>query len=256
MKTIEIRKNQLLLSNISSFTRLILQITHVSLSSVMNHQLPYLEPQNIDEFSFTFKVRLKLGLIAIAIATGTAFTYHKLEDKYKDTFNFGATVFGVSIAGVSAIHAYRDFVASRKIQSSEILVSREEKILDRTIAYISRWNCPEYGHFRATIKEIIGELEANKISNLKDHLEENREKAQDIITILNFLEELAFLIDEGLIHEERARKYFRGIVIQTYTKLSSVIHVRKQATNERAYEYLCNLYNKWDSNGTNKLDIQ
>ena len=209
----------------------------------------------LDEIGFTFKVKIKIGITSLIIAAGLTVIYSHLNEKQREVFNFGAVAFGVCIAGTSTFHAYRSIMHSSRLQEREVRVKKEEKKLDRAIDYIGRWNHPDYAHIKATITEITKGIENQEHTSISDYLKNEPLKTQEVVSILNFLEELSFLVYEGILDKKMIYVFYRGIIVRCYEVLVPfLIYRRNEMSNKKLYEQFEKLYFEWkdiSGNGSN-----
>lgn len=212
--------------------------------------LTTLQSNDIDKYNLKFYITFSVWVTAFIIAGAlTGFYYFIEEETKRDVFNFGTTAFGVSIASASAVHVYRDLKKTAERQDREIKAQRYEERLNRTISYISRWNSPEYSAIRSTIGKTLKEIDNNELVR---HLKANPKESQDFVTILNFLEEVSYLICKGFVEEKILKEFYHGIIRTTYLKLFLFIDSRRrEADNEKLYVYLETLYDAWKTNGKN-----
>ncbi|NET11129.1 MAG: DUF4760 domain-containing protein, partial [Symploca sp. SIO2B6] len=142
-----------------------------------------------------------------------------------------------------------EIAASRQERISERENEAKIRILDRTIDYISRWNHPDFSSSRATMKKAL--LESNKQnSKLATYLDQHPDQAQDVVSVLNFLEELSFLTHEGDLDKEKLATFYRGIFDMVYSEFFQFIQSRREEKNrEKLYEHFEKLHQEWQVNG-------
>ena len=127
--------------------------------------------------------------------------------------------------------------------------NQEEAHINRTISYIQRWN--ELSFSRVKVLSFMRDIVKLKYDERSDFIshktDEDIELRAELIGTLNFLEEMAILIGNQLVHESLLYQFFRGIVI-TYVEVFSIwIQVRRASTaNGKIYERLTDLYERWE----------
>ena len=214
--------------------------------------IPTPHSDNPDEVGFTFKGKVRIGIASLVVASGLTFIYSRLDEDQRDVFNFGSAAFGVCITGVSAFHAYRGIMQSSRFQEMEARVNKKDKIIDRTIDYIGRWNHPDYAHIKATVNEILTSIDDQEHTSVIDYLKDKPLKTQEVTSILNFLEELSFLIYEDIIDKQMAYIFYRGIIIRCYEVLvPHIMDRRNKVNNKKIYEQLEKLYFEWKDTDVN-----
>ncbi|TNZ66624.1 DUF4760 domain-containing protein [Vibrio parahaemolyticus] len=124
---------------------------------------------------------------------------------------------------------------------------RREKV-EYATRYIQRWNDPSLFHTMARI------FNSRNIEFLRSIDEESYEKFRvvhkdgfdDVVTILNFMEEVAQAVESGLADERTLRKYFQHSLIETYSILEHfVLLTRDQKFNTSAYRSTERLVGLW-----------
>lgn len=154
------------------------------------------------------------------------------------TMTFFLNALVASAAGTSAYYAFKSIENSEKSQR-----------INRTFAYIDRWNDPGYFNMKNTaaeIHELISHEEPHAKGKCLMDLLSNPSKRQDVTNILNFLEEMSIGIQEGLLEEELLKKFYRGIVITYCKTFSFYIAQRRNITgNDNVYSGLTSLSDKW-----------
>ena len=129
----------------------------------------------------------------------------------------------------------------------QLLLSKRTEFKDlrkESIRFISQWNSPEL------VKVSMNVLNYETIKKLRRMKEDDEivklENYQDIITILNFMEEMALYIDNRLVNERILRKYFSQIVFEIYKTLEIYIEIlrdeRRNPTLYRQFEKLVNIW--------------
>lgn len=204
----------------------------------------YFNKLNVDEISFTLSVKVRFFLVAFLIALASVLVYDKLDDDQRKVAEFGAAAFGVSLAGVSAIHAYRGIIYTQK-------VAEESKKIERTIDYISRWDDPDIAAKLIRIKQVLSEASTADVRISKYLKDKNKEQElQDIVGILNLLEKIAFFVYEGDIHKEKLAAYYRDIFYAFYDEFHQFIQDRREEKGqENLYSYFEVLHHEWHANG-------
>ena len=128
-----------------------------------------------------------------------------------------------------------------------LLKSRKTSIKDlqkESIRFISQWNSPEL------VKISTKALNYKSIERLKLYYKEldtiELENYQDIITILNFMEEMALYVDNRLVDERILRKYFSQTVLEIYKTFEKYIYtLRAERQNPTLYRQFERLVNTW-----------
>ena len=192
--------------------------------------------------------KLRIPPMSIVIGTGfvatlfasvsiVIFVMSGDNKKLKDSLQFGTAAIA-AVAGITGA-AYVANQLKHSVVSSKT---------DRTLKYIERWNNPDFDKkavlalFRET-KE-LGPTEKQKI--ISDKLENDDELRSELISILNFLEEMSLSIHENLTDERVLRNFFRGIVFDYVETFRCWIKARRERVdNSNLYKQLMDLYERW-----------
>ena len=113
---------------------------------------------------------------------------------------------------------------------------------------MKRWNDPAFFVMTSRIfnrggYEVIGRIK-HGVFRIDDI--ETQEITNEIISVLNFLEEMAQAIELGLADERVLRKYFQQSVVEMYKELEPFIYfVRKERRNRTLFISTEKLIGKW-----------
>lgn len=127
---------------------------------------------------------------------------------------------------------------------------------DRALAYITAWNNPQFAEFRGTAYEIHKAIEHKSTSQqydtIRDFFNNNPVKEQHIVTLLNFLEQVATTMKQELSDTEVLSDYFAFIIPRVYEIFGEWILGRRREGNGASslYESIEHLAKEWNSNGT------
>ncbi|MFW1470961.1 DUF4760 domain-containing protein [Vibrio parahaemolyticus] len=124
---------------------------------------------------------------------------------------------------------------------------RRERV-EYATRYIQRWNDPSLFHTMARIFNTrnIHFLRSIDEKSYESFRVEHKEGFDDVITILNFMEEVAQAVESGLADEHTLRKYFEHSLTETYSILEHFIWLtREQKFNVSAYRSTERLIGSW-----------
>ena len=118
------------------------------------------------------------------------------------------------------------------------------------LLYLQRWNDPQYVPLReASLKifeQIWKQLPEQQDTFLIDYFETNPLEKQKIITILNFLTEIALCIEYEIVDEIFLKRYFKAIVQDYCEDLHAFINQRRgNGHNKEVYKSLIELHERW-----------
>lgn len=124
---------------------------------------------------------------------------------------------------------------------------RREKV-EYATRYIQKWNEPAFFHITARMFndrniELLRNLDPESYEKFRM---ENKEGFDDIVTTLNFIEEMAQAIESNLADEFTLRKYFQQSLVDTFKILEPFVHItRDKKYNLTAYRSTERLVGKW-----------
>lgn len=87
-------------------------------------------------------------------------------------------------------------------------------------------------------------LKQKNITDLEEHLSQNRDVELSLIRILNYLESIAILSKSSLINERLAERHLKNLVIKIYNHLYFYIEYKQKMTPRTWCEYV-KLSQKW-----------
>ncbi|UTW59299.1 DUF4760 domain-containing protein [Kordiimonas sp. SCSIO 12603] len=114
--------------------------------------------------------------------------------------------------------------------------------------YIQQWNTPDFFHITSRLFsfENIEFLRALNPESYEDFRSNNKVGFDDIVTTLNFIEEMAQAIESNLADEHTLRKYFQRSLIETYLILENFIEITRMFRNHpTAYRSTERLMGQW-----------
>jgi Domain of unknown function (DUF4760) len=187
----------------------------------------------------SFKITFDIFVISLVVSFIATIVHALIPNDYKNTLTFAATTFATSVGGLGAFYAYRN-----------LSQSANSKLVDRTLLYLQRWNEAQYIPLREASLKIFEQIRKQspelQARFLIEYFETNPADKQKIITILNFLTEMALCIEEGFVDEKILKKYFKTIVQDYCEDLHEFINQRRgNGHGKDVYKALIDLYEKW-----------
>lgn len=174
---------------------------------------------------------ITVGLF-VAIESILMYEFARLDDSHRAVVLFGATVVG----GAFALYSY--------------LQGIQEKRFGEAGKMMERWNAPERLMNRLVIADVTdGNFDLDKIRRKhpgQKFDEKTHELRIQLLSVLNFYEELAIGISEKSIDANRSFRFFRSMADQTWSALSSWIQSERDVDkNQTYYCEFENLVNRW-----------
>lgn len=124
---------------------------------------------------------------------------------------------------------------------------RRERV-EYATRYIQRWNDPVFFHRMARLfnSENIERLRELNPNSYNDFRVFQKDGFDDVVTILNFMEDLAQSIEAELADERTLRKYFQQPIVETYKVLEPFVKTtRAQKYNPSAFRSIERLIGAW-----------
>lgn len=163
---------------------------------------------------------LRIGLFLLAEGI-VVITYHFQQDRTRATLVFLGSVVATAFALYS------------------ILRGIEDKRIQEAGKYIERWNASDRTAIRTTMNALSeGNLDPMQLGRHSkgEVLDAARqEKRVQVISALNFYEELAIGIFENTVEEEKCYRFFSSIIEQTYMGLKGWIENERLIDKNQSY---------------------
>ena len=151
------------------------------------------------------------------------FLFSQQDDRHRAVIVFGATI----VAGTFALYSYL-----HRIQESKLVEAGK---------IMKRWNAPELFVGRTTLGEIAeGLLDIFNIARQQRgqvFTKEGYAVRMQVISMLNFYEELAVGISEKSIDDDRSRRFFYSMASQAYEYLEHWIKNERNIDHAQSLLY-------------------
>lgn len=185
-------------------------------------------------------------MVAFGVAALAVFAFFMTTKVFdEDLIRFTVTVIGVAAGVSSASYIGEGLNANSRAR-------REE----RALALISTWNSAHYSTIRSRSLREVGDAIAHKDPAksapevIQELLKNDLDLEEDIVTVMNFLEEVAVSVEMDLADEEILRNYFERIIPRMAYVFGPWIAERRNTKNKALYTSLTDLANDWDPNNT------
>ncbi|NER21005.1 MAG: DUF4760 domain-containing protein [Symploca sp. SIO1C2] len=188
---------------------------------------------------FNLKITFNIFVLSILVSALTTAIYVIVPEEYDETLTFSVTTFAMSAGGLAAFYAYKS-----------ITQNKDQKMYDRTLSYIQRWNSSEFLPLRKTVKEIFQAVKQEPSEKqdqvLMNCLSEDESKSLQVKTLLNFLTEMAMCIEKEMVDEEFLKTFFQQIVLDYCDNFNAFINQRiNYKHNKKLYKALLELHDEW-----------
>jgi len=170
------------------------------------------------------------------------------NDIYKEITDFVVKTIGVTATITSAIYV-----------AEQIKYNVNEKIKDRALTYISRWNegsiavsiekvSPKIRKIVEQAEDKQKELDVNIVNIINNKFEKDIEFRENSIRILNFLEEVATAHYYNLVNHVILQDFYKALFNNYYARFNPWIEIRrKQAKNPKFCKNFTDLCEKWNN---------
>lgn len=182
-----------------------------------------------------------VGSVAAVLAILSIATYAKTTvEEHREILDFTATALATAGGITGAVYV---------AQSLEL--DAESRVIDRTLSYIARWNSPNFPRKNVTqlLRKTKAKVDNEKLAFIKAELESDEVLRQEFIFVLNFFEEMAASIHQGIAKESMLKEFFRSIVCTYMQVFGCWINDRRIIKGDKAFIRIEELFEKW--NGVN-----
>ena len=175
-------------------------------------------PNQIAKISLPSLV-ITIGTAAIIISVAAIFSYARFKSE-RDLINFAVTALGLSTGITSAFYVGKN-----------IELSVDSRKTDRSLSYISGYTSPEFAEIRKSLREIGIQIDSvdkrDQPKKVREYLSGNPEIEEQVLTLLNYLEQIAVVIENGLTDEKLLKDYFVVIFERVNPKFKGCINSLK-----------------------------
>ncbi|MDE0332849.1 MAG: DUF4760 domain-containing protein [Nitrospinae bacterium] len=199
------------------------------------------------DFSKAFDFNLKLerrftvhiGLVAI-IFVGVIVGVYFFLPAHKELATFIAIAVGAASAIVSAFYI-----------AQSVYANVESEQMTRTMSLTSEWNTASFFDSKKAviglIKPIAAKPREERLKIIQEEIKDNEILELNITNVLNYLEDLAVLVDKGFVDEETIRELFQTNGLRYYDVFEPWIADLRNRRGNRLYQGLENLCRKWNN---------
>jgi hypothetical protein len=180
-----------------------------------------------DKLSLSLAISRKLVFIlgcisVIALIVVMYYVFINKQQLDNSFASFFTTAIGVTAAVTSAI-----------LVSNTIEINTKARKYDRALAFIATWNSPYYSGLRGSALRPLGEeikglgASAQRNTAVDKYFVDHPDVEEQVITILNFMEEICLGVKADLVDEDILYAYFGYIVCRLHTVLKAWIETRR-----------------------------
>lgn len=190
-----------------------------------------------------FKFTLTVGAVTVSLllASAAILVYVFLGDRYENLrkyLEFSTAALATAAGATGAAYVGQEL--SHNTKASKI---------DRTLSYINRWNNPSFNKQKIIkLMRQVKKTPQEKLDNFVQEQLENDILKSELVTILNFFEEMSMVINQNLVEESILKDFFRGIINDYFSIFEAWILNRSNGNgNSNKYKELKALRSKWES---------
>jgi hypothetical protein len=183
-------------------------------------------------------------LICIMVLAGALIAAFMLSpDGFHPILVFTAAVIAGAAGLITAINNLDQRVSAADKADDVAKATRVSEALE----LFYRWNHPGFFQCKAAGRQIRDEFKKHPSGTEQlAYLRENVERFTHFIDILNTFEGLFIAIDNNVIDDTTAKRFFRTIVIEYWHASEEVIKkIRGEQNNARLYKEFESLYKRW-----------
>ncbi len=207
----------------------------------------YWGPQLARDFSKAFDFNLKverkftvrIGVVAI-IFVGVIVSVYFFLPAHKELATFIAIAVGAAAAIVSAFYIAQSVYAN---------VDSEQ--MTRTMSLTSEWNTTSFFDSKKAviglIKPIADKPREERLRIIQERIKDDDMLELNITNVLNYLEDLAVLVDKGFVNEGVIRELYQTNVLRYYDVFEPWIADLRNRRGSRLYIGLESLCRKWNN---------
>ena len=178
-----------------------------------------------------FPVKLSFVLSGLVVIAGVIFW---CRPTWRDELTFFGTAFAMA-AGVLAA-----YYIGRTLQIT--VVQREESLtaarIEKAFSYIHRWNAAPF-HDRQQWRSLLDKIHGMSPVEIAQLFQNDRADRAVVVDVLNFFEEVALAVNEGLADEDTLLKFFKDMLEGYYHQAAEWINrLRADGTRPRPKVYL------------------
>lgn len=193
------------------------------------------------DFNLKFERRftVRIGVVAI-IFVGVIVGVYFFLPAHKELATFIAIAVGAASAIVSAFYIAQSVYAN--VESEE---------MTRTMSLTSEWNTTSFFDSKKAviglIKPIADKSREERLRIIQERIKDDDMLELNITNVLNYLEDLAVLVEKGFVNEDIIRELFQTNVIRYHDVFEPWIADLRNRRGSRLYKGLESLCRKWNN---------
>jgi outer membrane receptor for monomeric catechols len=180
-----------------------------------------------------------IALLAIALIVGFYFA----NQAWRPVLVFGAAV----IAGAAGLTTAINNVDQRAAANAKAEEQAKAAKVAAAFDWFHRWNDPRFFYCKKSSREVTDHFKTvTVVEEQVAYLKADLARYANLIDMLNTFEGLAVAVEEGVVDETTARRFFRGIVVEYWHQMEGLIKKnRAEANNPRLWKEFETLYRRW-----------
>lgn len=179
----------------------------------------------------------------VVLAVGLILAYIFVPERVRPILVFSAAV----AAGAAGLVTAFNNVDQRSAQGTKASELAQAARVGAALDFFYRWNDPTFFYCKTSGREIKEYFKANNgIDEQLTFMRADQKRLTNLFDILNTFEALHIAIDNQVVDEATAKRFFRSVVLEYWHVLEGVIKkVRAEQNNARLWKEFEDLYTRW-----------
>ncbi len=209
----------------------------------------------VGEREVVFRIKLRWLWAIAALAVGLIVWFGFASTATRPLIVFIAAVIAGAGTLTTAINnidqraelAAREGENARRSAESLAATSHEARVA-AALEVFYRWNSPQFFHCKKGVRETLEKFKAtSKIDDQLEYLAGHADRWPNLFDMLNVFEALNIAIDNHVVDEPTAKRFFRSIVRRYWHQTEPIINkLRADHQNGRLYCEFESLFKRWD----------
>lgn len=193
-----------------------------------------------------FNVVLTIGIVLGILAVGVIIWYVQ-NPAHREGLRFALMTFTAAAGITTAYYVAASLRETTAAGAKSLEESARSELISRTFEYSRRWGDPAFESAKEAVRKIIREIhgDAERGQKIKEAIANDDKLERSLISTMNFLEELAFAIHEGVVDADMQKRLFRGTVTRYFETLRPWVEQSRDLRGDNLYVEVEKLYDLW-----------